>query len=563
MARYGYLTPDNVPIGRHCRVFSIPDDTWWLGTFMGALLPLTYPTSWQEYGELTADEAAQVMLDVIWEAYQDDAQVCPDEMVETPFYDSDESVDDEEPLGEQTWLDAASDFVIEGFLMVTLTPAAAIAYSATIPKIRLAFKTGDAGVIVRTIFNGIETLHDTFSPTPSLMTIELDAGVGFARMLDAEYDLRIEHTGTANPLATPIGGQYVMQVVRGDLRPVANPCTTCIYRYTPEGEYEYSPDNGSSWIPVPEQDPRVSDAFRQPARTDEDAQCNSAASIVRWLTDFNGEVLSVVAAGATVTGVSGTIMGLIGGLGLYGTIASLAVAGAALIIDIGVQVVSDALTTEVWDTLLCLIYNNSDENGQISVAQFNTIQSEIGSEIGGTAGLVLNAELLLPGAVGMSNAGAAGLDTDDCSACDDQWCWEWDFTESSHTGDGWFADTYGSYVSGQGWSTVPVSGAYTMLLRQNTIPLSTTSIDADWTYNGLGTGTVGVNILGFYKNTGGYVQVGGNTELSGLTAGLTVSEILANIILNPNGGGTAGVAIITKIVFRGTGPNPYGVDNCV
>jgi len=72
----GYLTPDNVPEDSQCRMLKIPNSTAWLSVFMGALYPLTLPESWQQYGTLTPEEAAQAALNVIWDAYDVANQDC-------------------------------------------------------------------------------------------------------------------------------------------------------------------------------------------------------------------------------------------------------------------------------------------------------------------------------------------------------------------------------------------------------------------------------------------------------------------------------------------------------
>lgn len=244
----GYLTPDSVPSAEWCRAFLIPNSAQWLGVFMGALLPLTYPTSWTQYGELTPDECSEIMLDIIWRAYQEE---CGQVDIEAPFYDDEENVDDEEPLGEQTWYDSLSDWVISGFLAVTFTPAAAIAYNATIPRIRLAIKTGDAGTIIRVIFGSVDILYDTYAPTTSIEYIELDAA---SLPVDGVYPLRIEHTGTHNSAATPTVDGYYAQVVRGDIRPVAfdvrqDPTNPLVLQKTTDG--------GETWVDFADMPPQT------------------------------------------------------------------------------------------------------------------------------------------------------------------------------------------------------------------------------------------------------------------------------------------------------------------
>lgn len=54
------------------------------------------------------------------------------------------------------------------------------------------------------------------------------------------------------------------------------------------------------------------------------------------------------------------------------------------------------------------------------------------------------------GADGLNAAGATTeITNDDCSFCGEGWCYTWDFTVDDG---GWTADTYGTYVPGEGWA---------------------------------------------------------------------------------------------------------------
>jgi len=94
----GYLTPDNVPEERFCRSFSIPNNTAWLGVFMGAIAPLLTEEAWRQYGELTPEECAAVWQDIFfsWET------ACAAQ-VGTPFWDTATDVDDQETVLDQIW----------------------------------------------------------------------------------------------------------------------------------------------------------------------------------------------------------------------------------------------------------------------------------------------------------------------------------------------------------------------------------------------------------------------------------------------------------------------------
>jgi len=55
----GYQTPDDVPAQNTCRVLFIPDSAQWIAVVTGALNALALPESWEKYGTLTPDEAAE------------------------------------------------------------------------------------------------------------------------------------------------------------------------------------------------------------------------------------------------------------------------------------------------------------------------------------------------------------------------------------------------------------------------------------------------------------------------------------------------------------------------
>ncbi len=60
-----WLTPDSAPAATRCRRILIPDDPAWLALVSGALVELTKPENWEQFGTVTPEEAAdraQVMF---------------------------------------------------------------------------------------------------------------------------------------------------------------------------------------------------------------------------------------------------------------------------------------------------------------------------------------------------------------------------------------------------------------------------------------------------------------------------------------------------------------------
>jgi len=171
----GYLTPSETPEERLCRSFSIPNSPEWLGVFMGACYVLTQESSWRKHGLLTPEECAAIAQ--IW---FDDAfygtTVCQT-MVQTPYWDSETSVDDEAPSDDQPWYGFIEDFlapiegltfvenaavwVITGFVAYAATPGAAIFFRTVARRFVLAVQVQDVGEIIRVVVDASDYHIDT------------------------------------------------------------------------------------------------------------------------------------------------------------------------------------------------------------------------------------------------------------------------------------------------------------------------------------------------------------------------------------------------------------------
>lgn len=64
-----YITPSTLPSTTYCRRLLIPNSPEWIGTISGALLPLIYPSEWEQTTGITSEEAsdrALVMMNDFW-----------------------------------------------------------------------------------------------------------------------------------------------------------------------------------------------------------------------------------------------------------------------------------------------------------------------------------------------------------------------------------------------------------------------------------------------------------------------------------------------------------------
>jgi microcystin-dependent protein len=64
----GYPTPNLIPAAITGRMLLIPDDIGIVQAFWGALLPLTFSSSWQPVGAITPTQIASVCQEIVWDA---------------------------------------------------------------------------------------------------------------------------------------------------------------------------------------------------------------------------------------------------------------------------------------------------------------------------------------------------------------------------------------------------------------------------------------------------------------------------------------------------------------
>lgn len=331
-------------------------------------------------------------------------------------------------------------------------------------------------------------------------------------------------------------------------------------RYNPTTDtFEYTPDGGTTWVEDPASDPRHSDIFRLPALTGEDARCDAAARIAAaWEETLNTFIQSVNAAQFAVA-VLTLILLFLGPVGVL-LDAALTIGGALILI--GVSNIAAAFTTEVWEQITCIIYDHIGADGQVSAAQSADIMTDINAQFSSVISGTLGNLVQLYGEVLMSNAGVERDETGDCSGCDG-WCFEIFFD----VGDGAFVEDAingpgANYSSGVGWieKTVDVTTG-TYIQSAALTPTIFTHVEFDY--------------IAFEQTTSAVIALG-------LAAGFPVVEVEdgvgntlttvewdgaqeADIVYLQIGNsvtGTGGTSIISRVLMRGTGTNPFGGDNC-
>jgi len=355
-----------------------------------------------------------------------------------------------------------------------------------------------------------------------------------------------------------------MKIIRGALNAadVSNPNI----RYDADCDcLQQTPDGGTTWNPAPGADPRHATGFLKPPVAGSSKQCDAAANMVKWLHDFIDEMLQVFELTWSVTTIINAILAELEILAPYIELLAIITQLAEAIAGIGATALSAAFTSDQYDLLLCIFFCNSDSMGRVSATKLGDIETQITAQLNTTAALITNAILFVQGEIGLSNAGAVGSETGDCSGCECEWCYQFDFTVSMtgvtvNRGD--FALGLGLHVLFEGGDQENTLAWVT--LTTPTLPTGTTITSAQLLWNVSSVGTAPLAVIQADDRTVTLVNITLTTgEDSAFTSPLTTTytnfSFLVVVSQNPAGGGDG---YMTGIAFRGLGDNPFGTNNC-
>lgn len=552
----GYPTPDFTD-ERHCRTFSIPNTTIALAVFMGALWQLTDPKMWQQYGDMTPDEAADQMLDVLWATYEDDWGICP--VLEAPYWDTYANVDDEAPEGETeawygelvpvasllddddlTWRENLGIWAIAGFIAYAGQIGAAIAFIPFARRFVLKFRGNPLGAIAEIFVDGakLATL-DTASAEDRIKAIDIQLPD------DDEHEIWVAVGDDSPPGST-------LQVVRKELNPAE------VY---PENlRYDADCDcvqqlYGDEFIRNDGQDPRHSETFLYPPVTADDPRCQAAANMSLYFENLIGTALGAMSTGLDFLGVATAIMPVFVELGPFAILIDLGFALASSLIGLGVDVINSEFTPEVYDLLTCIFFCNIENDGCVTPDDLSGIIADIADQLNPDVQLIMGACFFLMGEVGLANAGTIGEAPADCDACTCAWCYTFDFTITP----GIFeieSGAPGVYVPGTGWQG---TGAPTGSYLRATGGVITTITEMSITYE----------VSGGSDMTGGLrLRLSGATVYSAAMDGNPGTHTFHVDGLHQDcdhiwfGGDSDTHQLVTSLTLHGIGDNPFGDDNC-
>ncbi len=583
----GYPTPLSIPDTTTCLIIQVPaSDEWW-ALMVGLLYELTLEWNWQQYeGGLDRDVAAsawQAMLQAALDLASESNSCNSD--VPAPFWDEDsaDDSDDSAPITDQPWygqlvlidgnltfVENAFIYLVSGFIAYAGLPTAAISFIPIARNFVVTFKSNPLGGIIKFFADGVAIGQvDTYSAADGVISAPLAlpaGGMGFVAE-DTSPVFWVELSDE-----NPHGLESVsMTLIRSRLS--ESQLGTTSYRYNSDCAcVQYSPDGGTTWNDAPGSDPRNAPQFRFPERTGSDIQCNCAANARAWIKGVIDRVTAILAIGGIVVEIANEILRFaeIIFAEAGGWLLNLILDAAGTLFGIGYAAISGAFDTTQYDLLLCALYCNADAGGQYDDTRFAALQAMINATMNSTAAAVVNLFLSIQGKVGLSNAGAIGTETADCTSCMCDHCFVIDFTVSDGTEWG-YVPQGGSWTDAIGWvgqfdSPISVSNVYGYWAFPETLTVS--KIQIDYTKQN-GSGGNDVNWFFALNPATNYnlVNVGQNLDDSGrgidLTKEIIVGDSLGGTGYDINTGEDSGPSIALRLRVYYTGDIPDGwSDNC-
>jgi len=556
LGQRGFPTPNSIPETSACRTFRVPADDEWLGLLMAAAMILTEEWAYYQWGELTPSEAAAAWQDIINQTYDGSfVDGCPS--TPAPYWqdNSADDADDDAPPDDQpwygeivaetnTWQEQVGIWAITAFIALTATPAAAVAFLPFANRFVLAFKQHSVGAIVKVLIDGVELVKvDTYAPTDGVISvpISLPAPSGF-RAFDTTPVMWVMMTDETNPAVT---GTPNMQLIRKRLD--VTDVTPANIRWNAECDcVQQSPDGGTTWIDSPSQDPRSSTIFQVPARTGDDPRCDSA----QQMHDRIKHMLDAIIASSDILQAINSVVAVIAIFFFeVGVVIEAVWAIVSAIFSVGTTTLAAALTEDQYDLLLCILYCHIGGDGTVTADQFATIKTQVSAQLNATAAFAINQALDSIGFVGLTNAGALGEVTGDCSACDCGWCFVEDLTVTDGGYETLLGQARGEWIDGTGWRFQVFEGTALCQIEKSFTSATITSIDVL-----VDVASVAANAIELPEGT---QVVSSNLTGIDVHVGWEGSKSADSVFYNFQSSCT-----IKQVTWHGLGECPFGTPNC-
>ncbi|HSS98843.1 MAG TPA: hypothetical protein VLK33_17530, partial [Terriglobales bacterium] len=202
-------------------------------------------------------------------------------------------------------------------------------------------------------------------------------------------------------------------------------CGEELHRFTPEGVYQSSEDDGATWQDDFDGDPRNAGTAAPPlsGAASSSKRCAAADNVRDLFEQYRDNLIEIVGATPTILAIIAGILGFIGtvlGLSGVGTaIGVLFLTMAAEMIQIGGTGISGAITFTALENFRCLVYCRMNNDGELTYDAWKNLLVDIAAEFDGFAETFFYQTVNGMGHIGVNNAATIGAATaDDCEDCD-------------------------------------------------------------------------------------------------------------------------------------------------
>jgi hypothetical protein len=170
----------------------------------------------------------------------------------------------------------------------------------------------------------------------------------------------------------------------------------------------------------------------------EDGNCLAAENIVAVFSSSLTIIRQGVDAGLVASVIGATLAGIAGVFITPALFAAAGLAVASAAAALGTAGIDDMLSDDTLEKFKCAIACNINADGSVTASQYNDLYDQIGDDIDGLKGDIIQNWIDGFGPVGLTRQGAAGgITTGDCDGCCD-WLYEVNWTIGA---DGWTVRT--------------------------------------------------------------------------------------------------------------------------
>src|SRR6266849_1278411 len=229
----------------------------------------------------------------------------------------------------------------------------------------------------------------------------------------------------------------------------------------------------------------------------------------------------------------------------------------------------------LWANVTCAIYNAIKADGKVTRANFSSMLAAVCGVTYAhpevvTAICTYLTDLGVDQVLGLQVGGA--LDTVDCSGCGGTWCYEWNFSGSQAMGWAVPAGGYGGNLCAYGWCGTEVNAGtpndYTGVDIVHSFPAHYVVDIAIFAEARTGQGGAARDVCAYHAGALVFVYhipLGGTTAVGGQAIGIPgVNQMIDKIQVSWRSFGppVLGATQVKAVKVEGTGPNPFGADNC-